>query len=62
MRPFSKDLDQGIATGYYLALSPDVKELSGRYFSDKKLARASLKGYEQTKAQALLDYCKHKAR
>lgn len=60
MKPFSKDLDQGIETGYYLTLSPDVATVSGRYFSEKKLARVSLKGYDRDKGQALLNYCREK--
>lgn len=60
MKPFSKDLDQGIETGYYLSLSPEVATVSGRYFSEKKLARVSLKGYDRDKGQALLNYCREK--
>ena len=56
MKPFSKDLDQGIETGYYLSLSPEVAGVSGRYFSEKKVARVSLKGFDLAKSQALLDY------
>ncbi len=60
MKPFSKDLDQGIETGYYLSLSPEVATVSGRYFSEKKVARVSLKGYDRDKGQALLNYCREK--
>lgn len=60
MKPFSKDLDQGIETGYYLTLSPEVATVSGRYFSEKKLARGSLKGYDRDKGQTLLNYCREK--
>lgn len=60
MRPFSKDLDQGIETGHYLCLSPDVATLSGYYFSEKKIAKVSLKGYNAIKSQALLAYCHQK--
>lgn len=60
MKPFSKDLDQGIETGYYLTLSPEVANMSGCYFSEKKLARVSLKGYDRDKGQALLNYCREK--
>ncbi|HEM5184374.1 TPA: SDR family NAD(P)-dependent oxidoreductase [Streptococcus suis] len=56
MKPFSKDLDQGIETGYYLSLSPEVAGVSGRYFSEKKVARVSLKGFDVAKSQALLAY------
>lgn len=60
MKPFSKDLDHGIETGYYLTLSPEVATVSGRYFSEKKVARVSLKGYDRDKGQALLNYCREK--
>lgn len=60
MKPFYKDLDQGIETGYYLSLSPEVATVSGRYFSEKKVARVSLKGYDRDKGQVLLNYCREK--
>lgn len=60
MKPFSKNVDQGIETGYYLTLSPEVATISGRYFSEKKLAKVSLKGYDKAKSQALLAYCDQK--
>lgn len=56
MKPFSKDLDQGIETGYYLSLSPEVAGQSGRYFAEKKVAKVSLKGFDWAKSQALLAY------
>lgn len=56
MKPFSKNVDQGIETGYYLSLSPEVAGQSGRYFSEKKVARVSLKGFDLAKSQALLAY------
>lgn len=60
MKPFSKNVDQGIETGYYLTLSPEVATVSGRYFSEKKVAKVSLKGYDKTKSQVLLAYCDQK--
>lgn len=60
MKPFSKSVDQGIETGYYLSLSADVATLSGRYFSEKKVAKVSLKGFDVVKSQALLAYCNQK--
>ncbi|MGU8007432.1 SDR family NAD(P)-dependent oxidoreductase [Streptococcus suis] len=56
MKPFSKDLDQGIETGYYLSLSPEVVGQSGRYFAEKRLAKVSLKGFDMAKSQGLLAY------
>ncbi|AQP42524.1 dehydrogenase [Streptococcus gallolyticus] len=60
MKPFTKDVNQGIETGYFLALSPHVNNLSGRYFSNKKLALTSLKGYDSLKGQSLIEYCDSK--
>lgn len=60
MKPFSKDVDQGIETGYYLSLSPEVAKISGRYFSEKRVARVSLKGFNAIKSKAILEYCNQK--
>ncbi|PNS45780.1 hypothetical protein LI88_01215 [Streptococcus suis] len=49
-------MDQGIETGYYLSLSPEVAGVSGRYFAEKRLANVSLKGFDLAKSQALLAY------
>ena len=37
MKSLSKDLDQGIETGYYLTLSEEVRGLTGYYFDEKKV-------------------------
>ncbi|MBR7927983.1 SDR family NAD(P)-dependent oxidoreductase [Aerococcaceae bacterium zg-ZUI334] len=60
MKPFSKDLDKGIETGYYLINSSDVANISGRYFSNNKLARVNLKGYNALKGKELMNYCETK--
>ncbi|MBS4455994.1 SDR family NAD(P)-dependent oxidoreductase [Tuanshanicoccus lijuaniae] len=60
MKPFSKDLDKGIETGYYLINSSDVANISGRYFSNNKLARVNLKGYNALKGKELMNYCEAK--
>ncbi|MGT2716160.1 SDR family NAD(P)-dependent oxidoreductase [Streptococcus respiraculi] len=52
-----KGLDEGIKTGYYLALSNEVESLSGRYFDEKQEKRVSLHGYTPEKAAKLMDYC-----
>ena len=36
MKSFSKDLDEGIKTGYYLTLSEEITGLTGYYFDEKK--------------------------
>ncbi|MGA9519606.1 MAG: SDR family NAD(P)-dependent oxidoreductase [Trichococcus sp.] len=60
MKFFSKDLDQGIETGYYLSLSDEVASITGRYFDGKKLKRVSYKGYSEEKAARLIRYCDEK--
>ncbi|MEX2785642.1 SDR family NAD(P)-dependent oxidoreductase [Streptococcus sp. H49] len=56
----AKGLDAGIKTGYFLALSPEVSDLSGAYFDDMKLAPVSEKGFSFEKAKQLIDYCDQK--
>lgn len=60
MKAVSKDLDEGIETGHYLTLSPQVAAITGAYFDDKKQKRVSDKGYTEAKARQLIDYCDQK--
>ena len=60
MKSLSKDLDQGIETGYYLTLSEEVRGLTGYYFDKKKVKSVSEKGYTFEKTQKLMDYCQEK--
>ena len=60
MKSLSKDLDQGIETGYYLTLSEEVRGLTGCYFDEKKVKWVSEKGYSFEKTQKLMDYCQEK--
>ena len=60
MKSLSKDLDQGIETGYYLTLSEEVRGLTGYYFDEKKVKSVSKKGYTLEKAQDLINYCNDK--
>ena len=60
MKSFSKDLAQGIKTGYYLSLSEEISGLTGYYFDDEKVKAVSEKGYTFEKAQKLMDYCQEK--
>ena len=62
MKSLSKDLDQGIETGYYLTLSEEVRGLTGYYFDEKKVKSVSEKGYSFEKAQKLMDYCQEKVK
>ena len=60
MKSFSKDLDEGIETGYYLTLSEKITGLTGYYFDEKKVKSVSEKGYTLEKAQNLITYCNDK--
>ena len=60
MKSFSKNLDEGIETGYYLTLSEEVSGLTGYYFDEKKVKSVSEKGYTLEKAQNLITYCNDK--
>lgn len=60
MKSLSKDLDEGIETGYYLTLSEEVTGLTGYYFDEKKVKSVSEKGYNFEKAQDLITYCENK--
>ena len=60
MKSFSKNLDEGIETGYYLTLSEEVRGLTGYYFDEKKVKSVSEKGYSFEKAQDLINYCNDK--
>ncbi|MGT2666887.1 SDR family NAD(P)-dependent oxidoreductase [Streptococcus rifensis] len=55
-----QSLDEGIETGYFLALSDQVAAISGAYFDTKTIKRVSYKGYNDEKAKALLAYCDQK--
>ena len=60
MKSFSKNLDEGIETGYYLTLSEEIIGLTGYYFDDKTVKTVSEKGYTLEKAQDLTNYCNDK--
>ena len=60
MKSFSKNLDEGIETGYYLTLSEEITDLTGYYFDEKKVKSVSEKGYTLEKAQDLITYCNDK--
>ena len=62
MKSLSKDLDQGIETGYYLTLSEEVSGLTGYYFDEKKVKSVSEKGYSFEKTQKLMNYCQEKVK
>ena len=60
MKKLSKNLDEGIETGYYLALSDEVEHINGKYFDSNKVSFTSEKGYSLEKEQMLVDYCEGK--
>ena len=60
MKSFSKNLDEGIETGYYLTLSEEITDLTGYYFDEKKVKFVSEKGYTLEKARDLINYCDNK--
>lgn len=60
MKSFSKNLDEGIETGYYLTLSEEVTGLTGYYFDDKTVKTVSEKGYTFERSQDLIAYCNDK--
>ena len=60
MKKLSKNLDEGIETGYYLAISDEVSHINGKYFDEKKVKFTSEKGYTLEKEQRLVEYCNEK--
>ncbi len=53
MRPFSKSIAQGAATSCYVATSPELDGVSGEYFSDCAIARASRYADDEALAERL---------
>ncbi|MFX0144497.1 MAG: SDR family oxidoreductase [Candidatus Hodarchaeota archaeon] len=52
---FAKSPEKGAETSIYLASSPDVENISGKYFIDKKEAKSSSITYDQSIAKQLWD-------
>jgi len=52
---FAKTPKQGAETSVYLAISPEVKGISGEYFKDKKRAKSSYQSKNMEAAQKLWD-------
>ena len=53
VRPFLKTPEQGAATSIHLASSPDLKQVSGRYFANSKPKRSSKPSYDEAAAARL---------
>jgi len=55
LRPFFRTAEQGAATAIYLASSPAVEGVSGKYFVDCREARSSRATYDAELARRLWD-------
>jgi retinol dehydrogenase 14 len=53
VRPFMKSPEQGAATSIHLASSPDLEEVSGRYFANCKAKRSAERSYDHAVAARL---------
>lgn len=47
MTPFLSNVEQGAQTTLYLATSPEVEGVSGKYFSDRKAVKSSALSYNE---------------
>jgi NAD(P)-dependent dehydrogenase (short-subunit alcohol dehydrogenase family) len=52
-RPFLKSAREGAETSIYLASSPEVENVSGKYFDNKSEKRSSEESYDEEKARLL---------
>ena len=59
-RPFFKTPQEGAETIIYLAVSEEVKSISGKYFENKKIKAPSEKYYSKQNEQFIWNYCKEK--
>ncbi len=53
---FAKSEDQGAQTPVYLASSPDVKGVTGKYWDNKKAVKSNTISYDRDEQQKLWDY------
>jgi retinol dehydrogenase-14 len=53
LRPVMKSPAQGAATSIHLASAPDLEQVSGRYFANRRPARSSTRSYDQRVAARL---------
>ena len=54
---FAKSPEEGAETSIYLASSPDVENISGKYFFEKKEARSKEITYNESIAERLWNVC-----
>jgi NAD(P)-dependent dehydrogenase (short-subunit alcohol dehydrogenase family) len=55
LKPVMKNAEQGSETPFYLASSPEVEGVSGRYFANGKERRSSRASYDEAAARRLWD-------
>lgn len=55
--PFASTPEQGAETTVYLATSRDVENVTGAYFSNKKIAQPSKKYYSPENEKIIWDFC-----
>jgi hypothetical protein len=53
VRPFMKAPAQGAATSVHVASSPDLEQVTGRYFVNSKAQRSSKRSYDEAAAARL---------
>jgi retinol dehydrogenase-14 len=53
VRPFMKDPAQGAATSIHVASSPDLEQVTGRYFVNSKPRKSSERSYDEATAERL---------
>ena len=53
MRPFMKSPERGAQTSVYLASSPDVEGVSGRYFASRKVRQSNKSSYDRATSARL---------
>ncbi len=59
MKPFLTTPEDGAQTSIYLASSPDVEGVTGKYFINRKEANSSPESYDETAARRLWDMSAH---
>ncbi len=57
MKPFTIDSEKGARTSVYVAASPEIEGVNGRYFDKCKPVRSSAASYDPDAARRLWDIC-----
>ncbi len=61
MRPFAKSKGDGAATSLYLAMSPEVEGVTGRYFANRKEKRSIASSYDEALSRRLWEESERRA-